>query len=148
MAQQVHFQRGARGEVAMPALAGERDVLAPVPKNPGFPESGAGGDDRHVARRLGRARVEHGEVARTQLADTVGIGHEVVDEEGGLETEAPGQGVGVDFPREIDQADATSAHRAGQSEAREIDRIALGLEELGNELVKTGGRLAGIFRGA
>ena len=137
-----------RGEIAVSAFACEGNMFASVPKDAGFTEAGAGGDDRHIARCVGGAGVEHGKIGGVQLADAVGVGHKVVDEEGSAEAEFRGERGGVDFPREIDELGAGAGDGSGQAEAGEVDSLVGAGEKRGDEFVEGGDRGAGKFFGA
>ena len=92
--------------------------------------------------------MEHGEVGGGEFADAVGVGYEVVDEEGGAEAKLGGECVGVDLPGEIDEFGVAAVDGSGQAEAGEVDALGFVREEGGDKILEAAGRRAGEFFGA
>ena len=80
IAQEIQLEVRMWRVVAMPALAGERMMLRPVPVHAGLPEPGSRGDHRDIPGGPGRPRIEHREVLVLEREDPVGIGLEIIDQ--------------------------------------------------------------------
>jgi len=102
----------------------------------GFTETRSRGDDSSIALRVETAFVQHGEVARSERGNSIGIGLNVVDQNHGIQPEQPGQLLSIYHPREVRRLATGVAHGSGNAKARTRDGKLLGLNELSNDLVR------------
>src|SRR5688572_14829596 len=97
-------------------------VLASIPVGAGLTEPGAGGDDRAVTLPSGGAGVEHRDVARFELAKTIGDRFEVVDQVDVPQPDDVAESPSLDAPREIRRDGMSVADGSSDGEARALRR--------------------------
>ena len=119
---QLELARRPRGEVGVPALRRRGREAVSVAEEVGLPEPGAGGDQPGVAARVRLAVLEDVQLVVIEHGDRVRDRHEVVQQAHAAEPERHRDLAAVDAPADVDELGAIVDDRAGDAEARGLDR--------------------------
>ncbi len=130
--------RARPGERRMAALGGDERRDAPVAKQRGHAEAGAGPDHGHRLTGDGLAAGERPDVVGAQMGECAGDRLEVVDDLGRREAECGAKLVFVGDPTAVGHEAASLGHRACHAENRARDRARLLIEERGDRALDRG----------
>src|SRR5919106_5251250 len=120
--EQLHLQGIARREAGMASLACEREILLTIPVEPCLAQAGAGSDHRGIPGGVRCTLVERNKIVWSQYSDAVRMGLQIIEQPNRPEVQCTRQLSSIDVPWKVRCVTTSMSHRAGHSEAGDIDR--------------------------
>ena len=129
------MQLTLRCEIRVPALAGKDLMLAAVPEQTRFSQTGARRDDRLIANGR-RNSVQRSQIVWSERPNAPCIRFQIIDQQSGRQLNLFCQAGLFDDPGKVRSLDASISYRPGNSETGDVGPGGGAFEELGDNLTQ------------
>src|SRR5690348_2483656 len=133
-----------RSETGVTSFARQWPILTAVPIEHGLAQTCARRNDDSVTFRVRRARLQNGEIIRTESGDAVAVGFEIIDDDDLGDADARGEALDFDAPGKICGADDAFVDGPGDANSCGFGFGLLRGEEFADDVFESGVIAAGI----